>query len=85
MSANPTMVKMRLDDRLGVAAVAYALFCVKLGPALAVSLVLVFAMWIGWRWLCSKISRRPGGQQRAITASAEAAAASLVKIQASPS
>jgi hypothetical protein len=49
-----TEMSARLDDRLGVAAVTYLLFGVKLGPTLALSLVLVFAIWIGWRWLCSK-------------------------------
>jgi hypothetical protein len=43
-------IRVRLDDRLGVAAVTYVLFSVKLGPALALSVVLVFAIWIGWRW-----------------------------------
>ena len=52
--AKTTEMRARLDDRLGVAAVTYLLFSVKLGPALALSLVLVFAIWIGWRWLCSK-------------------------------
>jgi hypothetical protein len=32
----------------------YLLFSVKLGPGLALFLVLVFAIWIGWRWLCRK-------------------------------
>ena len=47
-------MRVRLDDRLGVAAVTYVLFGVKPGPGLALSVVLVFAIWIGWRWLCSK-------------------------------
>jgi hypothetical protein len=47
-------VNARLDDRLGLWAVTYLLFFVKVGPGLALSLVLVFAIWIGWRWLCSK-------------------------------
>jgi hypothetical protein len=53
-------VKARLDDRLGVAAVTYLLFGVKLGPGLALSLVLVFAIWIGWRWRAANILRPPG-------------------------
>jgi hypothetical protein len=52
-------MRVRLDDRLGVAAVTYVLFGVKLGPALALSLVLVFAIWIGWRWLCRNIQQSP--------------------------
>ena len=44
----------RLDDRLGLWAVTYLLFFVKLGPGLALFLALVFAIWIGWRWLCRK-------------------------------
>jgi hypothetical protein len=52
--AKTTEKSARLDDRIGVAAVTYLLFGIKLGPALALSLVLVFAIWIGWRWLCSK-------------------------------
>ena len=47
-------MRARLDDRIGVAAVTYLLFGVTLGPGLALSLVLVFAIWIGWRWLCRK-------------------------------
>ncbi len=47
-------MRVRLDDRLGVAAVTYVLFGVKLGPALALSVILVFAVWIGWRWLRSR-------------------------------
>ena len=46
MSTNHTMVKARLDDRIGVAAVTYVLFGVKLGPGLALTLVLVF-VWSG--------------------------------------
>ena len=52
--AKTTETRARLDDRIDVAAVTYLLFGGKLGPALALSLVLVFAIWIGWRWLCSK-------------------------------
>ena len=40
-------MRVRLDDRLGVAAVTYLLFGVKLGPALALSVILVFGVWIG--------------------------------------
>ena len=58
-------MKARLDDRIGVSAVTYLLFGVKLGPGLALSLVLVFAIWIGWRWLCRKTSR---GVERAVLA-----------------
>jgi hypothetical protein len=47
-------VNARLDDRIGVATVTYLLFGVKLGPGLTLFLVLVFAIWIGWRWLCRK-------------------------------
>ena len=50
-------MKARFDDRLGVSAVTYLLFGVTLGPGLALSLVLVFAIWIGWRWLCRKCPR----------------------------
>ena len=50
-------MRVRLDDRLGVAAVTYVLFGVKLGPALALFVVLVFAIWIGWRWLCRNIQQ----------------------------
>jgi hypothetical protein len=57
--------RARLDDRIGVAAVTYLLFGVTLGPGLALSLVLVFAIWIGWRWLCRKTSR---GLERAVLA-----------------
>jgi hypothetical protein len=45
---------VRLDDRLGLWAVTYLLFFVKLEPGLALFLVLVFAIWIGWRRLCRK-------------------------------
>jgi hypothetical protein len=48
-------MRVRLDDRIGVAAVTYLLFGVKLGPALALSVVLVFVIWVGWRW-CRGIS-----------------------------
>jgi hypothetical protein len=50
--AKTTEMRARLDDRLGLWAVTYLLFFVKLGPGLALFLVLVFAIWIGWRWLC---------------------------------
>ena len=50
----------RLDDRLGLWAVTYLLFVVTLGPGLALFLVLVFAIWIGWRWLCRKARGRLG-------------------------
>ena len=64
-------VKAQLDDRIGVAAVTYLLFGVTLGPGLALSLVLVFAIWIGWRWLCDELAvlarlrflRGPGGKR----------------------
>ena len=36
----------------------YLLFFVKLGPGLALFLILVFAIWIGWRWLCRKAAQR---------------------------
>jgi hypothetical protein len=52
-------MRARLDDRIGVAAVTYLLFGVKLGPALALSVVLVFAIWVGWRWLQSNIQQSP--------------------------
>ena len=52
--------RVLLVDRLGVAAVTYVLFGVKLGPALALSVVLVFAIWIGWRWLCRNIPSSSG-------------------------
>jgi hypothetical protein len=52
--AKTTEMRARLDDRLGLWAVTYLLFFVKLGPGLALFLVLVFAIWIGWRWLCRK-------------------------------
>ena len=52
--AKTTEMRARLDDRLGLGAVTYLLFFVKLGPGLALFLVLVFAIWIGWRWLCWK-------------------------------
>jgi hypothetical protein len=51
--------RVRLEDRLGVTAVTYVLFGVKLGPALALSVVLVFAIWIGWRCLCRNIEQSP--------------------------
>jgi hypothetical protein len=54
-STTPKQLKCaRLDDRLGLWAVTYLLFFVKLGPRLALFLVLIFAIWIGWRWLCRK-------------------------------
>jgi hypothetical protein len=49
-------MRVRLDDRLGVAAFTYVLFAVKPGPALALSVVLVFAIWIGCRWLCRRFA-----------------------------
>ena len=52
-------MRLRLGDRLGVAAVTYVLFGVKLGPALALFVVLVFAIWIGWRWSCRNIQQSP--------------------------
>jgi hypothetical protein len=52
--AKTTEMRARLDDHLGLWAVTYLLFFVKLGPGLALFLVLVFAIWIGWRWLCRK-------------------------------
>ena len=56
-------MKARLDDRIGVAAVTYLLFGVTPGPGLALSLVLVFTIWIGWRWLCRKRPRRELGDE----------------------
>jgi hypothetical protein len=56
--AKTTEMRARLDDRLGLWAVTYLLFFVKLGPGLALFLVLVFAIWIGWRWLCRKAAQR---------------------------
>ena len=58
LDAKTTEMSARLDDRIGVAAVTYLLFGVKLGPGLALSVVLVFAIWIGWRWLTQGVSRR---------------------------
>ena len=52
--AKTTEMRARVDDRLGLWAVTYLLFFVKLGPGLALFLALVFAIWIGWRWLCRK-------------------------------
>jgi len=52
--AKTTEMHARLDDRLGLWAVTYLLFFVKLGPGLALFLALVFAIWIGWRWLYRK-------------------------------
>jgi hypothetical protein len=57
-NAKTTEMRARLDDLLGLWAVTYLLFFVKLGPGLALFLALVFAIWIGWRWLCRKC---PGG------------------------
>jgi hypothetical protein len=73
MTTNHTMVKARLDDRIGVAAVTYVLFVVKLGPGLALTLVLRFAICIGWRWLRRNMppsSRSSGapGQRGAVNA-----------------
>ena len=56
--AKTTEMRARLDDRLGLWAVTYLLFFLKLGPGLALFLVLVFAIWIGWRWLCRKAAQR---------------------------
>jgi hypothetical protein len=56
--AKTTEMRARLDDRLGLWAVTYLLFFVKVGPGLALFLVLVFAIWIGWRWLCRKAAQR---------------------------
>ena len=56
--AKTTEMRARLGDRVGLWAVTYLLFFVKLGPGLALFLALVFAIWIGWRWLCRKC---PGG------------------------
>ena len=56
-NAKTTETRARLDDRLGLWAVTYLLFFVKLGPGLALFLVLVFAIWIGWRWLCRKAAQ----------------------------
>ena len=53
-------MRARLDYRLGLWAVTYLLFFVKLGSGLALFLVLVFAFWIGWRWLCRNARRSPG-------------------------
>jgi hypothetical protein len=39
-------------------AVTYLLFFVKVGSGLALFLVLVFAVWIGWRWLRRKAAQR---------------------------
>ena len=56
--AKTTEMRARFDDRLGLWAVTYLLFFVKLGPGLALFLVLVFTIWIGWRWLCRKAAQR---------------------------
>ena len=56
-NAKTTEMRVRLDDRIGVAAVTYLLFFVKLGPGLALLLVLVFAIWIGWRWAVPEMPR----------------------------
>ena len=50
-------MKARFDDRLGVSAVTYAPVQRHAGPGLALSLVLVFAIWIGWRRLCQTTGR----------------------------
>ena len=42
--AKTTEMRARLNDRLGLWAVTYLLFFVKLGPGLALFLVLVFAI-----------------------------------------
>jgi hypothetical protein len=52
-------MRVRLDDRFGVAAFTYVLFGLKPGPALALSMVFVFAIWIGWRWLRRKSRQSP--------------------------
>ena len=62
--AKTTEMRARLDDSLGLWAVTYLLFFVKLGPGLALFLVLVFAIWIGWRWLCRKAAQRRAGWRR---------------------
>jgi hypothetical protein len=49
-------MRVRLGDRLGVAAATYVLFAVKPGPALVLSVVLVFAIWIGCRCLCRRFA-----------------------------
>jgi hypothetical protein len=49
-------MRVRLDDRLGVAAFTYVLFGLKPGPALALSMVFVFAIWIGWRSLLRRFA-----------------------------
>jgi hypothetical protein len=55
--AKTTEMRTRLDDRLGLWAVTYLLFFVKLGPGLALFLVLVFAIWIGWRMAVPEMPR----------------------------
>jgi hypothetical protein len=62
--AKTTEMRARLDDRLGLWAVTYLLFFVKVGPGLALFLVLVFAIWIGWRWLCRKAAQPSSGLAR---------------------
>jgi hypothetical protein len=62
--AKTTEMRARLDDRLGLWAVTYLLFFVKLGPGLAFFLVLVFAIWIGWRRLCRKAAQASSGLAR---------------------
>ena len=61
--AKTTEMRARLDDRLGLWTVTYLLFFVKLGPGLALFLVLVFAIWIGWRWLCRKAAQHRAAWQ----------------------
>jgi hypothetical protein len=82
-------MRVRLDDRLGVAAVTYVLFSVKLGPALALFVVLVFAIWIGWRWLCRNIQQSPlvfrayqGAAARSPLAHARARAVGVLRLDA---
>ena len=82
-------MRVRLDDRLGVAAVTYVLFGVKLGPALALSVVVVFAIWIGWRWLCRNIQQSPivfrayqGAVARSPLAHARARAVGVLRLDA---
>ena len=57
--AKTTEMRARLDDRLGLWTVTYLLFFVKLGPGLALFLVLVFAIWIGWLF-------GPAGKRRSV-------------------
>ena len=70
---------MRFDDRVGVAAVTYLLFGVTPGPGLALSLVLLFAIWMGWRWLCRKY---PRGVEPAVLCPAATSSRSQRKLMA---